>query len=239
MRARVVERGVLITVACLMVAAVVLPASAARILSLSSNSLTARSFFGGVVTPILDTFSSAPGTSISNTLDACGDAWTVTGGSFNISPLKTAISVSNALVTATVPLCNAEGVNESVGGDIHSNGSSLFGLLINSKPGGRGAMAVLYSNAGAGSVRLERLDEAGIFTTLATVTGTGGGNATRFLRVLYKNGVYTVSVNNVVVLSYTVTSSSLRSAIEQYNNVGIVAVSDTKSSFDNFQAYSE
>jgi hypothetical protein len=226
--------AVFLTVASFTVA----PAFAASLGPLTSAALFAHNYSGGSGGAITDTFTHPSGTSLATTTDACGDQWTVVGGTFTITSGQTTISATSALVTATVPLCGGStDVNEEVGGDMHSSGSSVFGLLLNAATGGRPATAVVYNNAGAGTVRLQRLDAAGVATTWATVTGTvNAGNTARFLQAAYRNGVYTIYVNGTSVLTYTV-SGATRTAVEANNALGIVAFTDTKSTFDNFQIY--
>lgn len=229
MRRRIIAVGVATA------AAVALsPASASSLGAVTSTSLLAASYTtGGIVA----TFNYPAGTSLAATTDLCGDTWQVVGGTFTITAGQTAVSSTSALVTASVPLCGYPNhPNEEVGGDIHSSGSSSFGLLLNAQPGGRAATAALYTNSGAGTLQIERIDAAGVATVWATTTATGGGNTPRFLRFVYLNGVYTASVNNIVLLTYT-TSSAQRAAVEAFNEIGIASFSDTKSTFDDLQAY--
>jgi hypothetical protein len=201
---------------------------------LLSASLFARSYSVGAV---LDTFSEPPGTSLASTTDACGDQWHVVGGTVTITSGQTAVSSTSGLVTASVPLCfGGSDPNEEAGGDIHSSGSSLFGLLLHARAGGRPATAAIYSNSGAGSLQIERIAADGTLTVWASVTGTGGGNIPRYLDFTYINGIYTASINNVSLLSYTVTAAQ-RATVEAANEVGLVAVNDTRSTFDNLQNY--
>lgn len=224
--------AVFLTAASLAVA----PAFAASLAPVTSAELFAHSYSGGSGVAITDTFDDPPGTSLATTTDTCGDPWTVVGGTFAVSATEVVISSTSGLVTGTVPLCGSASVNEEVGGDIHSSGSSLFGLLLNAETGGRPATAAVYNNAGAGTVSLKRLDAAGVATTWAASTHAGGGNAPIFLRMVYLDGVYTVYVNGTLVLSYTTTTVQ-RTAVEAHNAIGIVAFTDTKSSFDNLQSY--
>jgi len=231
-------RACLYLVAFVLAAAAVIAgaAYAATLGGLHSTTLMAQKFNTGAAA-ITDTFSYPTGTDLSTTTDACGDPWTVVGGTIVITDNQTAISATSAMVTATVPLCNGStDVNEEVGGDMHSSGSSLFGLLINAATGGRPATAVVYDNAGAGTVNLQRLDAAGVATTWATVTQVGGGNAPHVVRAVYIDGVYTIYVDGPLVMTYTV-SGATRTDVEAHNALGVVAFTDTKSTFDNFQIY--
>jgi hypothetical protein len=237
MRARRLAGGRLTALGgCLLGALLVSTASAhaASLGGLASSSLLAQANSTGAIT---SSFSFPAGTSLATTLDGCGNPWTVVGGAFVISSGGTAVSSSSGLVTATVPLCNSASVNEEAGGDIHSSGSSTFGIVVNAATGGRPGTAAIYNNSGAGTVQLQRIDASGALTTWAQVTSVGGGNTPRFLRLAYVNGAYQASVNNVVVLSYTISDPSTRAAVEAHNAIGIASVSDTKSSFDNFQGY--
>lgn len=187
--------------------------------------------------PITEPFDYPVGSSLAGQTNACGDTWTVVGGTFTITPDGTAVASDSPLVTGTVPLCDSTSVNEEAAGDLHWRGSATFGLLVHAATGGRPSTAALYSNQGAGTVRLVRIGQSGAQTEWARVTGTGGGNSTRFMRLVYVDGVYSVWVNNVQVLTYTVPTQAARSQVEAANAVGIVSLSDNKSWFDNFQAY--
>jgi len=209
-------------------------ASAVTLGGLPSRSLLGQTYLVGAV---VDGFSHPAGTSLAGTTDACGGAWHVLGGTITISSGGAAVSASTGLVTASVPLCNGgTNPNEEVGGDIHSTGSSSFGLVLHAQTGGRASTAAVYSNASAGELDIQRIAADGTVTVWATAAGTGGGNIARFLRFSYINGVYQASINNVVLLTYTVTPAQ-RTAVEAHNEVGLVAVSDTRSSFDNLQSY--
>ncbi len=209
-------------------------ASAATLGGLRSNSLLSNSYAVGAV---LDTFSEPTGTDLSSTKDTCGHFWKVNGGTIIVGSGTAVSASSGALVTASVPLCNGgTNPNEEVGGDIHSSGSSSFGLILNAQTGGKASTAAVYSNSSAGALTIERIAADGTVTIWATIAGTGGGNTPRFLRFSYINGVYQASINNVVLLSYTVTSAQ-KTLVEANNEVGMVAVSDSRSSFDNLQSY--
>jgi hypothetical protein len=49
--------------------------------------------------------------------------------------------------------------------------------------------------------------------------------------------VYTVMLNNVVQLTWTVPDAATRTAVEANRAVGLVSFSDTRTTFDNFQGY--
>ena len=209
-------------------------ACAAGLGGLRSASLLASSYPIGAV---LDAFTGTVGSSLAGRADLCGDAWHVLGGTMTITSGQSAVSTSAGLVTASVPLCRGgTDANEEVGGDIHSTGSSLFGLLLHAQPGGLPATAAVYSNAGAGSLQIERIGVDGSITVWASVTGTGGGNIPRFLDFSYVGGLYQASINNVPLLTYLVTPAQ-RATVEANNEIGLVAVNDTRSTFDNLQAY--
>ena len=209
-------------------------ASAAALGGLTSASLLGQSFLVGAV---LATFDQPAGTSLATTSDSCGNAWHVLGGTITIGN-GTAVSASAGLVTASVPLCNGgTNPNEEVGGDIHSSGASNFGLVLNAQTGGRASTAAVYSNKAGGSLSIQRVASDGTVTVWATATGTGGGNTPRFLRFSYINGIYQASINNVVLLTYTVTAAE-KIAVEANNELGLISVSDTRSTFDNLQSYS-
>ncbi|MGS0684466.1 hypothetical protein ACVBEQ_04780 [Nakamurella sp. GG22] len=201
---------------------------------LRTASLLGQNFMVGAV---LATFDQPSGTNLATTSDTCGNAWHVLGGTITIGS-GTAVSASTGLVTASVPLCNGgTNPNEEVGGDIHSSGSSTFGLVLNAQPGGRASTAAVYSNASAGSLRIQRVAADGTVTVWATISGTGGGNTPRFLRFSYINGTYQASINNVVLLTYAVTAAE-KIIVEANNELGLISVSDTRSTFDNLQSYS-
>ena len=162
-----------------------------------------------------------------------GGVWTVTGRSFVVTSTGSVRGETTGTVYGTVPFpyCNTQ-----IGVDIRSSGNSTFGLLINAHASGTPATAVLYNNSGAGTVTLARVSSTGVRTAWASVTQVGGGNTVRFLTVRYFDGVYTVRFDNAVVLTFTVPAAD-RTAVQAHCNVGIMVDSDTKSSFDNFQAY--
>lgn len=208
------------------------PAAAARV-PLTSTSLLGQSFRTGALT---DTFADASGTSLATTKDACGSTWTVNGGTFAITASQTVQSTTNALVTATVPLCDATSVDAEAGGDLRAGSSPNFGVLVHAAAGGRPATAAYYSSANSGSLIIRRISSTGTFTTWASRTGVGATNIVRHLRLVYSAGVYSASINGGTPLTYT-PDATTKSAVEANRAVGFVAFSDTGTTFDNFQGF--
>ena len=208
-------------------------AQAARVGPLASATLLGQSTGYGAIT---SSFGNPSGTSLVSTTTACSAPWTVTGGTMQISSGMVA-SMTNALVTASVPLCFSSGPNAEAAGELRTSGNSgTFGVLVHAASGGRPSTAAIY-DSGAGSLVLRRISATGTLTTLATRTGAGAGNGVRHLRLLYLDGVYTVAINDTVLITHTVPDATTRTAYETNRAVGIVAVNDTKTAFDNFQGY--
>lgn len=208
--------------------------SAATLGGLRSATLATQAYAGAGT---FDSFDYPVGTELANVTDKCGNQWQVRGGVFTITSAGTAISgTSNALVTATVPVCGESGDGMDVSVDMLSVGSSLFGLLLHADVGGRPATMVTYTNAGSGTVQLWKVRPDGTRTELAVTKQTGGGNMNRTLRTSYHGGVYQVFLNERLVMSYTVPPAE-RPALEARTQVGLAAAGDTRSTFDNFQAW--
>lgn len=206
-------------------------ASAAGLGGLQSRTLLAQQAGSGAIS---DTFPYPAGTSLDGRSTPSGGTWTVTGGSLVVTSAGTVQGATNGTVYGTVPFTSC---NTRIGVDIRSQGSSTFGLLINAATTGTPSTAVLYSNAGAGTITLARVSAAGVRTVRAQANQVGGGsNKTRFLIAEYESGTYRVRFDNVVVLTWVVPAGE-RAAIEANCNVGIMVDSDTKSTFDNFQAF--
>jgi hypothetical protein len=221
-------------VALLLLAALIgggaIRSSAATLGSLQSRTLLAQK---PSTSAISDTFTYPAGTSLSGLSSPTGGSWTVTGGRLVITSTGSVRGETTGTVYGTVPYTSC---NTQVAVDIRSAGNSTFGLLINAHTAGAPSTAVLYNNAGAGTVTLARVSGTGVRTAWASVTQVGGGNITRFLSVRYYNGVYTVRFDNAAVLIFTVPVAD-QAAVLANCNVGIMVDSDTKSTFDNFQAY--
>jgi hypothetical protein len=205
-------------------------ASAASLGGLRSSTLFAQK---PSTSAISDSFSYASGTKLNGMTSPTGGLWTVTGGSLVVTSTASVRGETTATAYGTVPFSSC---NTQIGVDIRSSGSSTFGLLINAHATGTPSTAVLYNNSGAGTITLARVSATGVRTPWASVTQIGGGNVVRVLSVRYFDGVYTVRFDNAVVLTFTVPTAD-RTAVQANCNVGIMVDSDTKSTFDNFQAY--
>lgn len=182
---------------------------------------------------ISDSFSYVSGTKLNGMASPTGGTWTVTGGSLVVTSTGSVRGETVGTAYGTVPFGSC---NTQIGVDIRSSGSSTFGLLINAHSTGTPSTAVLYNNAGAGTITLARVSGTGVRTTWASVTQIGGGNVVRVLNVRYYDGLYTVRFDNRVALTVSVSSAD-RTAVQANCNVGIMVDSDTKSTFDKSQAY--
>lgn len=227
-RAVVVGVPVVASAACLL--AGFSAASAASLGGLRSTTLFAQK---PSTAAISDTFSYAAGTKLNSMASPTGGVWTVTGGSLVVTSTASVRGETTGTVYGTVPFSSC---NTQVGVDIRSSGSSTFGLLINAHSSGTPSTAVLYNNSGAGTITLARVSATGVRNGWASVTQVGGGNVVRVLSVRYFDGVYTIRFDNRVVLTFSVLAAD-RTAVQASCNVGIMVDSDTKSTFDNFQAY--
>jgi hypothetical protein len=225
---------VVLTGLLLVLATAAAHAEAARVGPLTSSTLLGRSYPYGALTSMFGTAApSLAGTPINCTTNT----WTVTGGTMQVTG-GAVISTTNALVTATVPLCFSSGANAEAGGDLRTSGSgSAFGVLLHAAAGGRPSTAAVYDSAN-GTVRLQRISATGTLTTWNQRTGLSTANGVRHLRLWYLDGVYTATLNGTTLFTHTVPDPTTRAAVEANGAVGIVAVSDTKTTFDNFQGYS-
>lgn len=227
---------VVLTLLLLVLSAATQRADAARLGPLTSTTLLGQSNGHGTLTASFDV--AAP--TLHGTLTTCSRPWTVTGGTMEatsgIVRSTTPSSTANpsGLVTATVPLCFSTGPHAEAGGDLRPNGGVSFGVLLHAATSGRPSTAAVYDST-ASVVRLQRISATGSTVTWTTLA-VPGGNAVRHLRLVYLNGVYTVVMNGSTT-TYTVPDATTRSAVEANQAVGIVAMNDTKTTFDNFQAY--
>jgi len=201
---------------------------------ITSTTLLAGSLPTGAIT---STFTYPSATSLATTVDACGQRWTVSGGTMQITG-GTVAATTTGLVTAAVPMCGLTSVNAEAGGTVTAPVSGGFGVLVNAGAGGRPSTAAVYRVGpnGNASVQLLRISTTGTTSAWAQVNNVGS-MVTRHLKVTYLNGVYAVSLGGTNVLTYTVPDAATRTAVEQYTGVGIVANSDTRPSIDDFQAY--
>ena len=209
--------------------------AAASQVPVTSATLMARSYATGAIT---SSFTSTSGAALSATTDACDQRWSVLPASpVNAMAITSTGSVAatiSGVVTATVPVCGHTGVNAEVAGDLRTTGGgSSFGVLLHAAPGGRPATAAVFSS---GIVTIQRISATGTVSSWSPTASVNNSNGARYLRLAYVDGVYTVFVNNASVLSYTATAAQ-RTEAEQNRSVGIVAISDTRTTFDNFQGY--
>jgi hypothetical protein len=201
----------------------------------SLGGMTAKTLFGESwpTDAITDNFNDVVNTSLATTSDANGDAWAVGPGAFKAvsSSGQTREITVTAAAEATVP----GWVNASVGGDLHiSGGASSFGLVLNAAGITTYAATLLVYDRGARTLTLERISPAGAITVLGSpYTVTLSDN---YLRLTYSNGVYTAYVDGVSRISVTLTAPQ-KTEVEGYSRIGFGSISDTTSTFDNFQEY--
>jgi hypothetical protein len=179
---------------------------------------------------ITDNFDDGDNIPLAGTKDAMLRSWVVGPGGFKA--INSGIGQREQATTATSEATVLGTVNASVGGDIHAPGTASFGLVLNAAvPTSYAATLLLYDGA---HLNLQRVSPAGVRTPLRIAYNFTSSNF--YLRLSYLNGVYTVYVNGVTQFSVTVTGA-VRTEIEGYSQVGFATISDTTTTFDNFQAY--
>lgn len=168
-------------------------------------------------------------TSLSGRVALTGQPWGVVQGAFGITSGQLRCTTCNSYGVGLVDTDLAQ-VTASV--DVRVTNGGASGLMMNADQNGAAGFAVWYDGGAVSVLRYT----AGTTTLLAQATVAKPANNTLVpLVVTYQAGVYTVSFNGAVVLTYTLGSAD-RSVADAGTYFGVVMKDPVGSSrLDNFQ----